>query len=486
MSTIINQSDAGDGSSSSSSSGSGGGIPLGGLVETSAFAPTLTNHRKATAKHILKQADFPALYAELGQIADNAFRFSELSDTSPGNNVDDMTTNIFTLVHDDSGRTQDALAIIHAEGDTWFMRRSSQLFISTTGSEGPFTEITGITMPDPGNHNRSMAYNDGYLVCMTETSIITNTVQNDFTTWTTYQLGDPTYGRMRYLIVAKGYFFVLWIDSYDAGSYNISWTDDPRFAANWTDFDTGFNLLGGWLPSATNGSDFLAYFPGQDKIVAFMAHNYTAADRHYFEIWYMTDPVTENVFTENTAHNALWSYVANADNTLIIGAVFEQAGSIIAAVDIIGSPRFFIWDDITTSPTRVYADGDLQIPAFPVRASILDIPQLLPNGGVLTAYNGIIYRYWYDGLNVQHGRTDQQDYWYNEAVQSWNNQASGRCWTYDESKGLIITYLTPDSTETQDVYRWAWPIYTYDTATDFAVMPVSHTDPDIIYQTRVA
>jgi hypothetical protein len=486
-----------------SSGGGGGGVPLGGLIETGSKMPSLDGYLKADQTQILPQTGNEDLYAALGLIADDGPEFSVAANSTSdqdGNTIEDV--NHAAQVYTSLGSIQNAAidGFVKASDTLYFYRWSNRLMISTTGPLGPYTEETSfqtdVGESAPTNYkNLSMCWGNGYLVLMGSQKVCVNQVAHDYTSWTEYDMDTNANRRIRGVTFINGWFFCTYVNNWSGGTGYTAWTQDPRFESNWTKQQMGFNFQTENVASNSNNRHDVYYFPNADKFVVVYGCNYRAADRHFFEVWYMTDPATET-FTENTDVSSLYSYVTSSDNNLWMGIPFEQGSKICIPMEFQGGPYAAVFDDITTFPVTfdgventLIAGMSLQMNRYPFMTTADGDP--LPQGGGVTFLHMSQYylmNMWLEGNILKHSRCQVFDSIFNNEQGGFSSDGqmstAWRWMIYDEDTRAMTTIGRPDSGNYDQHWVWQFPFFSYNLSTEFAIPKAKHLNKAVIYQTR--
>jgi hypothetical protein len=355
----------------------GGGVPVGGLIKTHVRVGEVENHKIGTKGHYLTQADYTGLHGLIGELPDNA-PFQGLESYNPllethavptSGYSDPQTSSSWKWVHGIAQVGADHFIIVH----------NGSIYETTNGVDGDWVERFnhGRQVYDNGYGWNNIAAGNGYCVISIRDLIYVNTVQNDYSTWTSFNLGtngsNVDHTRVSFL---NGMFFVAHWSAENGGSATVSHATDPTAEINWTDSLPGFlTAVAPNYVSSVGAIDIHIYWlPEQAKYVIVLVWVNTTQDYHHFRMWTTSDPSTG--WTENPNLTAYQS--VNSTQTIChLAVAWEKPnGDFIVVADFLGLIYGWRFSDVTAAPDRVLSQSG-GITEF---NKVLDVPEINENG----------------------------------------------------------------------------------------------------------
>lgn len=471
--------------------GEDGGLPYGALVAMDRGAPLQSGYRSAETALTLSQSQYGPLFEATGLLFDNDPAFSsEMGQLAADGGKIDNSTHTQIMDGEAGGSVR---CLINATGDLWFARQGSELFASSTGIAGTWTEETSYQTdsaetPVDALGNENFAWGNGYLICMSETRLTVNTTQNDYTAWTVYDMRPGFAEHMAGVFYLNGWFFTLYWTASSGGNLCAAWTQDPTAQANWTTHENIFTYTNGSYSSPNLSDSRLYYFEDADKYALFIAHNDQTGNEHFFEVWTLDDPSTETVFVENTAVSSTYSPVSDAANGFSLGWAFEASGQIVVTMFFAGEGTYAVFDDITAAPRIFQTDDTIINTSGSGHGQPLQIPNLVSdNGAIFKSRDSEILHYFeLVGTELKHGSTPLFRNTFPATTADFTSVTSP--WlnlVYDDKTKALVGISRSDASVTNRHHAWSYPMISYDQATQFHVPAARHENRKLVYQRKV-
>jgi hypothetical protein len=484
----------------SSQGGGGAGVPYGGLIEAQANMPDLPNFKKVNINRILAQADFPDAATAIGQIPDNAPFINPNAPIADGHSLIPVLDEADGVSFVTGGPNE--LKCLDG-ADLWALRKDSQLWISDTGVNGPWTN-TGLTVTNRSNNSHwGVGWIDGWLVVIDgatdDRGIYINDNQNDYTAWIEFWPPGTAAnaGMMDRVYVEGGKFFVQHRRSNGFATDNKYFyvadpsAADPSVPANWS---LSSALWGSYNNFSQNYERDIQLFydPVDDIYIATATDRDTVLDREYWFMKTSTDGVT---WTTHPSHN---SYTATNDGI--------YGGQCWRAPD---GTRLALFNYDNRNYYRVYGNGwdaahTAEVNMGTVTGGALnnnnrvqyDIPLIDASGNSLIFFNGAsgaqLAKWTWQGLALGFdvsfvGPTNLFDVYFDNVARGidLNSELNAMIFVPSENAFFILMHDV-DPANTNNLYIWKYPLYNYDPTTHFALLSVAHSDPvNITFQARV-
>lgn len=474
--------------------GGGGGVPLGGLIEAQANMPDLPGFVRVNKTRILSKADYPAAAEAIGDVADNAPFVNPLAPIADGAVNHQAQTSGPTPI---SGTPYEIKCLDGA--DLWAIRVGTKVYLSSTGPTGEWTD-TGLTISN-ASFQEQMAYANGYIVLVNgqndDRGIYVNDNQNDYTSWTEfYGQGASQNGNdYHYFVEHVGSKFFVGF-KINGSQANTAWYlyvcddgVDVSNAANWTRSDLLWASPSNYGTSRSRTPIFF-YDEIDDIYVAIQTEDEDVQDREY---WYMKTSTDGLTWTTHPDHN---SYTATNDN-MWGGYPYRMPDGtrlVLYTYDNIDRYRVFGngWDAAHTAQESITTGAHQDLASEDRQRFQIDL--IDATGNSIIFFNGSngdeLAKYTWNGNGFDVSNTPNSqlfDIYFDNQARGFDLDELDNM-IYVPHKGAFYALVHQvDPANTNHIYVWEYPLYSYDTTTEFAVLGVPHTDdPDnIVYQARV-